>query len=148
MAWSPKYSLDALKHHLGTNWVLRMVETLIEVRVLLRNYYYCFVGLLSTLRICLFYCWLDVWPNVWSVVAVKVNYLFQHVVRIYILVFVLWLTLHCNSIKVVLVSLVTDYVDGLMHTNTWMSIAVIFHIRCQYAIIRNFKKLYFNRFLL
>lgn len=147
-----KDSLDALIDHLRTDRVLGCVRATIKVDMLFRQDQNCLVGpdrLLLAILVRLLDCLLDVAPHVGRVVTVEVDELLgQH-----------WFTVHgvCSvlvgharvavardGVQVVLVGLVSDDVDSLMHVNLGVLRAVLFLIVRQDAVVRDLHEIHLH----
>jgi len=141
MRWSAENPLDTFKDHLWTNWVLLVVKTLIEIWVLLRNYDNRFVSLHWISSTCLLNGLLNIWPHIRCVVSIKINNLPHIVFVTRILILSLLVEKECNLIKILLISLVPDNIDSLMHSHTRVSIAVVFGVRSQNFIVTDLDEL-------
>lgn len=136
-------SLDALEDHLRTDRVLRRVRAGIEVDVLLRQDEDCLVRLdrlLLAVLVYLFNSLLNVAPHVGRVITVEVDELLgEHrlainVVRI-ILVRHARVAVTGDRVEVVLVSLVSDEVDGLVHVDLGVLSLVVFLVTSEDSVV-------------
>lgn len=113
-----------------------MVQSWLKIRVLLRHDQYRFVVFHFTVFAWLNDRFLDVGPNIWSVVPIQVNDLFL------VLALILAVALKRNGVQIVLVSFASDDINGLMHSNLRVLLAVLYLITGQNAIIANLLEVY------
>ena len=127
--FSPENSLDTLVDHLRADGVGRMVRRGIEILMLLWHDQYCFIVLHFTVFTSIYDSFLDVSPNIRCVVPIEVNDLFL------VLALILAVALKGNGVQIILISFASYDVDGLVHTDLWVLLAVFYLITGQNAII-------------
>jgi len=136
MILSSENSLDALIHHLGANWVWSMVQTWLKICMLLWHNKHRFVVLHFTVFTGSNNGFLDIGPNIRSVVPIKINDLF-------LILGLGWaITLKGNGVQIILICFPSDDVDCFMHTYFWVLVAVVYLITGQNAIIADLLKIY------
>ena len=133
--FSPKNSLDALVDHLRADRVGRLVCWGVKIRMLLRNDQYCFVVLDFTVFTSGHDRFLDVGPNIRSVVPIEVNDLFL------VLALILAVALKGNGVQIILISFASNDVNGFVHSNLRVLLAVFYLITGQNAIIADLLKI-------
>ena len=142
---STEYSFDTLVNHLRTNGILRCVRVTVKVNVLLGQDKDCLVRpdrLLLAVLVRLLNGLLDIAPDVGGVVTVEVDeLLLEHWLTVqwvrHILVGLARVAGAGDGVKIVLVSLVSDDVDSLMHANLRVLSAVLFLVAGKNAVIRD-----------
>ena len=93
----------------------------------------------------LVYCSLDIWPDVRSVISVQINYLLHNRIFLVRIIFIIMrLAVVGDCIKVILIRLISYYIDCFVDAYFWMSFAVILWISRKNAVIWNFQKLNLN----
>ena len=120
MIFSPENSLDALVDHLRADRVGRMVRRGIEILMLLWHDQYCFIVLHFTVFTSIYDSFLDVGPNIRCIVPIEVNDLFL------VLALILAVALKGNGVQIILISFASYDVDGLVHTDLWVLLAVFY----------------------
>lgn len=126
--FSSKYALNALVNHLWANMIKVIIETWVEIRMLLRknqNRFECFSWLFSYST---FDCFAYFWPTVWSIISIKINYLLHYkIVFVDSRIFFVWLwkAVVLYLVQIGLVSLTENNINGLMRLNFWMQRAVV-----------------------
>ena len=146
MFWSAEYTLYAFVDHLWAYGVLLVIQALIEIWVLFRHNDNCFVCLDGVGGVCLDDCVLDIRPNIWSVVAIQEDDLLQVELGLTLVLILSLIAVRSYCIKVVLVCLVSDDINRLMHANSWVCCTIFFTVLCQYTIIWNFQEFNLYRF--
>ena len=129
MILSTENSFDALIHHLWAYWIGRMIQWRLEIRMLLWNDQYRFIVLYFTVFTSGYNGFLDIHPNIGSVVPIEIYDLFL------VLALILAVALKWNGVQIILISLASDDIYGLMHSNLGVLIAVFYLITGQNAII-------------
>ena len=110
-----------------------------------------FIILLFFIFICILNCFLDISPNVWSIISIKINQLLYRfrlfwvlILKILILIiYILIMTKTFNLIQIISICFISDNIDSFMDSNFWMNITIFFLITCQNSVVWNFLKLYF-----
>jgi hypothetical protein len=74
--FTPKDSFDALVDHLRTNWVLSMIQTWLEILMLLGNNEHGFIVLYFFVLIGLDNRILNISPNIRSIIPIEIDNLF------------------------------------------------------------------------
>lgn len=138
MILSSENSLDALIDHLWANWVRSMVQTWLKISMLLWYYEDRFVVLNFTVFTGSNNGFLDIGPNIWSIVPIKIDDLF-------LLLGLGWaITLKGNGVQIILISFASDDINCFVHTNFWVLVAVLYLITGQNAIIADLLKIYLS----
>jgi hypothetical protein len=103
--------------------------------MLLRDDQYCFVVFDFTVFTSGHDRFLDVRPNIRSIVPIKVNDLFS------ILALILAVTLKGNGVQIILISFASNDVNGFVHSNLRVLLAVFYLITGQNTIIADLLKI-------
>lgn len=148
-----KYSLDALVNHLRADRVPRCIRARLKFSVLLRQDQDGFVWLdrlLLALLVSLLDSLLDVAPHIRCIVTVQINELLgKHGLSLdsvrCILIGDARVAVACDSVQIILVGLVPDDVDGLMHVYLGMLSAVFFLIAREDAVVRDLHEVDFHQ---
>ena len=159
MLFAVKNTLAALEDEMWTNRVLFAVCWFLP-RFLFREQYNCRVIFSSCLaRVWLFDCVSDISPDIRSIVAIEVNQTFVYILlillnsipvsklvrvcifkvlrslRLSVLINLILETMHCDLIKVVLVSLPSDDVDDFMEGSFGVLLLVFWEVIAENAVI-------------
>lgn len=115
-----------------------MVQTWLKISMLLWHYEDRFVVLYFTVFTGSNNCFLDIGPNIGSVVPIKIDDLF-------LILGLGWaITLKGNGVQIILISFASNYINCFVHTNFWVLVAVVYLITGQNAIIADLLKIYLS----
>lgn len=103
--------------------------------MLLRDDQYCFVVLDFTVFTSGHNCFLNVGPNIRSVVPIEVYDLFL------VLALILAVALKGNGVQIILISFASNDVDGFVHSDLRVLLAVFYLITGQNAIVADLLKI-------
>jgi hypothetical protein len=144
MLLSIEYSSGAFIDHLRADRILLIVQLWLEIPVLARHEQYRPEVLHSAVLVSSRNGLLDVGPNIWSVIPIKVNKLFKHYVlkvdvlrewHNFLLGEIFLTTRLSNLIKILLISISTNDIDRGVEIGAWVIVTVFLRRRRQNVVI-------------
>lgn len=150
MLLSVENSFGTLENHLRTYRILTLVLIRLEVAMLLWNNQYRPEIFDSLVLVRVYDRFLDVGPDIRSIVPIKVDELFQHYIleinilrkwNEFLLGKIFLSTRLGNLIQVLLISVVPDDVNGLVEIGTRMLVTIFLSRCCENIVIGDFEKI-------